>query len=191
MGNRVASANPNVLCLLVLVLVLVRVCPSGAQGEDDQAAAPSDPENSGDGGAADEDLFVMGDPGAGSAAEDPELEFELGLQVDGGEVGEGNPEVVVEPGASSAFASSSEMPPTEGPRNLRVVAASQRNISLAWTMDEPLLHGALQGYRVHYLHGNFSDVITIRSSGTSYKLTGLGEKRQQGPRNCAGGSAGT
>jgi hypothetical protein len=60
----------------------------------------------------------------------------------------------------------------ERPTNLKVVAASQRSISLRW--DFSPASGNIDGYRIYYVHENFPDVKTILKATPAYDLHGLG-----------------
>ena len=63
-------------------------------------------------------------------------------------------------------------PSLERPTNLKVVAASQRSISLRW--DFSPASGNIDGYRIYYDHENFPDVKTILKATPAYDLHGLG-----------------
>ncbi len=64
------------------------------------------------------------------------------------------------------------LPSLERPTNLKVVAASQRSISLRW--DFSPASGNIDGYRIYYVHENFPDVKTILKATPAYDLHGLG-----------------
>ena len=61
----------------------------------------------------------------------------------------------------------------ERPKNLIVVAASQRTISLRW--DFSPASGNIDGYRIYYIHENFKDVKTVLKATPAYDLHGLGK----------------
>ena len=61
----------------------------------------------------------------------------------------------------------------ERPKNLVVVAASQRSISLRWEFSPA--SGNIEGYRIYYVHENFKDVKTILKATPAYDLHGLGK----------------
>ncbi len=62
----------------------------------------------------------------------------------------------------------------ERPKNLVVVAASQRSISLRWDFSPAT--GNIEGYRIYYVHENFKDVKTVLKATPAYDLHGLGKK---------------
>jgi hypothetical protein len=64
----------------------------------------------------------------------------------------------------------------ERPKNLVVVAASQRSISLRWDFSPAT--GNIEGYRIYYVHENFKDVKTVLKATPAYDLHGLGKKTQ-------------
>ena len=61
----------------------------------------------------------------------------------------------------------------ERPKNLVVIAASQRTISLRW--DFSPASGNIDGYRIYYVHENFKDVKTVLKATPAYDLHGLGK----------------
>ena len=61
----------------------------------------------------------------------------------------------------------------ERPKNLVVIAASQRTISLRW--DFSPVSGNIDGYRIYYVHENFKDVKTVLKATPAYDLHGLGK----------------
>ena len=60
----------------------------------------------------------------------------------------------------------------ERPRNLVVVGATRRSLSLKWDFNTTSV--SVDGYRIYYHHENFSDVKTVKAN-TSYDLDGLGK----------------
>ena len=61
----------------------------------------------------------------------------------------------------------------ERPKNLIVVAASQRSISLRWDFSPTA--GNIDGYRIYYVHENFKDVKTFLKATPACDLHGLGK----------------
>ncbi|CAB3361379.1 Hypothetical predicted protein [Cloeon dipterum] len=61
------------------------------------------------------------------------------------------------------------------PQNLTITYISSRSVGLAWSAPE-MRNGRLLGYRLYYLHNNFTDSISfiaITTPITTYNLTGL------------------
>ena len=58
------------------------------------------------------------------------------------------------------------------PKNLVVLGATQRSISLKWDFDPK---GKLEGYRIYYTHENSKDDKTNMNITPAYELLGLGD----------------
>ena len=68
------------------------------------------------------------------------------------------------------------------PQNLRALSVSNSSIALGWSRPA-MANGVVKGYRLYYMRHNFTDVVTVRQTGSNieYELHDLGkEARKEG-----------
>ena len=68
------------------------------------------------------------------------------------------------------------------PQNLRALSVSNSSIALGWSRPA-MANGVVKGYRLYYMRHNFTDVVTVRQTGSNieYELHDLGkEARKKG-----------
>ena len=62
------------------------------------------------------------------------------------------------------------------PLNLRALSVSNSTIALGWSRPA-MPNGVVKGYRLYFMRHNFTDVVTVRQTGSNveYELHDLGE----------------
>ena len=69
------------------------------------------------------------------------------------------------------------------PLNLRALSVSNSTIALGWSRPA-MPNGVVKGYRLYFMRHNFTDVVTVRQTGSNveYELHDLGEEGRKEER---------